>query len=107
MVRILANCLGHEERFDGNYSTLQDLKDALVEKFKKYLIKNNVTNINVNPLLTYMDKSENATSEPQEKLLEDINTIRNRGDEWFELSVKRVDIITTIDINDNIDVLST
>jgi hypothetical protein len=35
MLRILANCLGHEEKLVGNYSTLQDLKDALVEKYKK------------------------------------------------------------------------
>jgi hypothetical protein len=50
-----------------------------------------------------MDKSENGTSEPQEKILKDIDIIKKYGDKWFELSVKRVSIITTI----NIDVLST
>ncbi len=67
------------------------------------MVKTNVKDTHINPIITFMDKSENGTSEPQEKILKDIDIIKKYGDKWFELSVKRVSIITTI----NIDVLST
>lgn len=90
MVRILAICLGHKEKLNDNYETLKDLRDVLVEKYKKYLQKKGFKKTRVNIILTYMEKPENGVDELKEKLLEDITVIKNHGNEWFQLFVKRV-----------------
>jgi uncharacterized protein YqgV (UPF0045/DUF77 family) len=93
MIRITAICLGHKEKLTGNYQTIQELKDAVFEKYRKYLVKENFREQRVKFILTHMNKTIG-----KEELLEDINIIKAYDGQWFELSVKRVCIIIIVDI---------
>jgi hypothetical protein len=85
MLRIQAICLGHKEKFTGNYQTIQNLEEEIFAKYQEYLVEKNVNKTLVRFILTYMDEQAGV-----EKLLKDINVIKNHGNQWFELSVKRV-----------------
>jgi hypothetical protein len=113
MLRITAICLGHKENLTGNYQTIQELKDAVFEKYRKYLVKGDNGEQRVKFILTYTIKTETGMKQPDsdmekpdhdmkrsdnEKLLEDINIIKTHAGQCFQLSVKRVRRIITIDI---------
>ena len=83
MRRIEANCLGHKEKFAGNYKSIEEVKAQVLEKYRKYLIKENGKETHIPFILTYKNKIG-------EKELMDINVIPESDGQWFQLHVKRV-----------------
>jgi len=87
MIRITAICLGHKEKLTGNYQTIAELKTAVFQKYRKYFVKQNVKETNVNFILTYMENPN------EEKLLESLDLIKAHAGQWFQLAAKRVCLI--------------
>ena len=81
--QITVICLGKKDELKDRFHTLDQLKNVIFEKFRTYLTKKNLNEQRVNFILTYRTNHS-------ERLLDDINIIKNSIDTKFTISVKRV-----------------
>jgi hypothetical protein len=87
MLLIAVVCLGHKEKFTGNYQTIAELKTAVFQKYRKYFVKQNVKETSINFILTYMKNPD------EERSLENLDVIKAHVGQWFQLAAKRVCLI--------------